>query len=839
MNKIFLTGLLLLFTSLSITSAPVTPGRAKNIAAQFLVKAAKAKGRNVAPAPSTLSLAYTGKDANGQATLYAFNRRSGEGFVVIAADDRAPEVLGYADQGTYDTASMPANMKWWLGQMEAQMAYLITHPNMTMTKPRRSATVVKPLLGETAWDQRSPYNLLCPYISYYDEDEEENVSGRAPTGCVATALAQVMYYWKYPAASTGSITYTTATAKKVISVDLNTTYDWSVMTPECDKYSDDTTKHAIAKLMFNVGAALQSDYTPNGTGAYDVDVVPTITKYFGYDKGARYVPRDYTPAADYEQMLIDEIEAGRPVPYGGVTHRQEGHFFVLDGIDADGLYHINWGWGGMENGYFLISSLHPAEQGTGGSASSDAFKYHQLFIAGMQPDHGGTAETETVWQLSYDKVGDIAGTFDRDSAVSTSVYGLMNNSSTSDTMFCKLYWTLMTPDSAVVWQSPIQSDTLGLYDGYDKISHKLSIPGNIKAGSYVLVPTYTIANDNYSKMHFMHPLAGANSCYQLTLTDKDMTWQTVGSPKISIEAITPDTLVAGQSNHITVTFNNQGGDYVGDLCMKLYVKGKRWIYPSQTTESRIVAIPGHAVTTIAFDEPLDDDLVTDDDYVLKFIGESAEEDEDGIRPDIELAVARIAVKGAEKPAVLNIENALELLNDSDGVVPSNNIVVQTTISNEGNDFNGPLTAVFYDEDEWDEAERINTPAITIPSGSTGTKFTFTFAMEKAVEGHTYKLSLYNPQSEEYMIPSERNKVTFVAGAPTSTGVAQTVADEWVSFDGSQIRCQALQISLYNIVGQRVASASGSTLSTAGLPQGNYILHATTAHGVVTKKIIIR
>ena len=192
MNKIFLTGLLLLFTSLSITSAPVTPGRAKNIAAQFLVKAAKAKGRNVAPAPATLSLAYTGMDANGQATLYAFNRRPNEGFVVIAAADRAPEVLGYADQGTYDTASMPANMKWWLGQMEAQMAYLITHPNMTMTKPRHAATVVKPLLGEIAWDQTSPYNLLCPYISYYDEDEEENVSGRAPTGCVATALAQVM-----------------------------------------------------------------------------------------------------------------------------------------------------------------------------------------------------------------------------------------------------------------------------------------------------------------------------------------------------------------------------------------------------------------------------------------------------------------------------------------------------------------------------------------------------------------------------------------------------------------------------------------------------------------------
>ncbi len=135
----------------------------------------------------------------------------------------------------------------------------------------------------------------------------------------------------------------------------------------------------------------------------------------------------------------------------------------------------------MDNGYFLISSLHPDEQGTGGSASSDAFKYHQLFIAGMQPDHGGTAET--VWQLSYDKVGDISGTFNRNKAVKTTVYGLTNISSTSDTLFCKLYWTLMTPDSAVVWQSPIMSDTLGLYDGYSKITHKISIPDSIKAGA--------------------------------------------------------------------------------------------------------------------------------------------------------------------------------------------------------------------------------------------------------------------------------------------------------------------------------------------------------------------
>lgn len=835
MKKIYLTGLLLLLTSLTITSAPVTPNRAKAIAAQYLIRAAE--GHKVAPAAKTLSLAYTGKDAKGQNTLYAFNNGRNEGFVIIAGDDRAPEILGYTDRGTYDTAIMPTNMKWWISQMEAQMEYLISHPNTTMSKPRRAAKVVEPLLGEIAWDQESPYNLYCPYITYYDEYEEEEVSGRAPTGCVATALAQVMYFWKYPNASTGSISYTTATAKQTVSADLNTSYDWSVMTPTCDKYSEDTTKSAIAKLMFNIGAALQSDYTPSGTGAYDVDVVPVITKYFGYDKGARYVPRDYTPASDYESMLISEIEAGRPVPYGGVTRRQEGHFFVLDGMDADGLYHVNWGWGGMNNGYFLISSLQPMQQGVGGSASNDAFKYHQLFIAGMQPDQGGSAET--VWNLVYNKVKIISDTFDRDSAVSTSIYGLTNISSTSDTLFCKLNWTLMTPDSTIIWQSTIKPDTLGLYDGYDKLTYKLSIPDSIKAGSYLLVPTYTTANDDYSKTRFMNVLAGANKYYSLTLTDTDMTWETEGGPKVSVEDITPDTLIGGQTNKITVTFNNQGGDYVGDVGLLFYVNGKRRVYPTQTTESRIVAIPGHTVTTLTFTEPLNDDLVTDDDYVVKFIGTSAEEDEYGIKEDIELAIGHIALKGAVKPAMLNIDDDLRIISGENGVVPSNNIVLEATISNEGNDFNGPLTAVFCEEDEWEETERIATDSIAIPAGSTGTTFTFTLAMEKAIEGHTYELSLYNPQSSEYIIPSDNNRVKFIAGKPVNTGISKTTVDKVISFDGSRILCQAQQISLYNMVGQCVASSNGTSLSTTGLPQGTYILRAKTAQGPLTKKITIR
>lgn len=537
-------------------------------------------------------------------------------------------------------------------------------------------------------------------------------------------------------------------------------------------------------------------------------------------------------------MLINEIESGRPVPYGGVTRRNEGHFFVLDGIDADGLYHVNWGWGGMDNGYFLISSLAPMEQGTGGSASNDAFKYYQLFIAGMQPDKGGS--DETVWNLSYDKLGEIDDIYDRDASVKASIYGLTNISSTYDTLYCKLNWTLMTLDSTVVWQSYIQADTLGNYDGYDKLSSKLTIPDSIENGTYLLLPTYTIANDDYSKMHYMSVLAGANKNYRLTLTDEDMTWETEGTPKISIEAITPDTLIAGQNNKISVTFNNQGGDYLGDLCINLYINGKSKSYPRQSTQDRVVAIPGHAVTTIVFNEPLKSELITDDDYVIRFIGTSTEENDYGYKEDIELASSHIPLKGAVKPAMLDICDDLEILSAVDGVVPMNNIVLKAIISNEGNDFNGHLEAVFYDEDEWEEPERVATDSINIPSECTDSTFTFTLAMEKGIVGHTYELSLYDPLTNQYITPGYYNSVTFVAGEPIVSAIAQPAADRVVRVSGDQIAVrQAQQISLFNLVGQCVATANSTKLSTAGLPKGIYILRAKTLQGDVVKNITIR
>lgn len=438
-NGLHLLWASLLMGTMTVSANPIDVAQAQSIAKKFCAEAVVKNKMRKAPANAKMKLVYKshGKKADNN-LLYAFDRGTANGFVVVAGDDRAPQILGYTDTGSFDISNMPENMRWWIQQYEQQMRYLQDNPKARLTTPKRNVNVVAPLLGEIEWNQESPYNANCPYMSYYDEDEEETVSGKAPTGCVATALAQVMRYHKWPNESKGNISYTTYTLKQNITADLNATYNWDLMLPTYTGVTaTDEQKAEVAKLMYNVGAALQSDYTPSGTGATDVDVVPTLVRYFNYDPGARYVQRDYTAVNLYEQGLINEIEAGRPVPYGGVTKKNDGHFFVLDGINEDGYYHINWGWGGLSNGYFLISSLDPDAQGVGGSTSTyTAFKYHQLYISGLQKPQEGS---KTGWNIMANDISKINDTYAKGDEINTTIYDAYNNSCSYDTLKCKLY----------------------------------------------------------------------------------------------------------------------------------------------------------------------------------------------------------------------------------------------------------------------------------------------------------------------------------------------------------------------------------------------------------------
>ena len=822
--------------TMTVSANPIDVAQAQSIAKKFCAEAVVKNKMRKAPANAKMKLVYKshGKKADNN-LLYAFDRGTANGFVVVAGDDRAPQILGYTDTGSFDISNMPENMRWWIQQYEQQMRYLQDNPKARLTTPKRNVNVVAPLLGEIEWNQESPYNANCPYMSYYDEDEEETVSGKAPTGCVATALAQVMRYHKWPNESKGNISYTTYTLKQNITADLNATYNWDLMLPTYTGVTaTDEQKAEVAKLMYNVGAALQSDYTPSGTGATDVDVVPTLVRYFNYDPGARYVQRDYTAVNLYEQGLINEIEAGRPVPYGGVTKKNDGHFFVLDGINEDGYYHINWGWGGLSNGYFLISSLDPDAQGVGGSTSTyTAFKYHQLYISGLQKPQEGS---KTGWNIMANDISKINDTYAKGDEINTTIYDAYNNSCSYDTLKCKLYWDIYDSEGTIIEKNFIKNDTLALNYGFDKLTTNFKIPADIADGEYTVKLDFTQAEDDYTEIHNVAMKAGANKYYKINVEGDEVNVSTAAGLKLSIESVTPERLKAGETSDLKVTFKNTGEDYVGDFNFFLYVNGKKNVYPNYTSPQRIVSIPANSTVTLDFKENIPSKLVTDDDYVLQFYYYTT--DEDGYTDKNNAAKTKIGVDGAAKAAALYILDDIQAVNETDSKVPMNDIQLGVNFENEGAEYNAPIIVKATSDDDWSFEDSFTTDTINVPADCNSKYVILKGALTNVEEGKTYELCIYT-NDNEFIDPSYCNGVD-VTIASNTTAINMTIVGKGIILSNNTVSAaDASQIALFDINGSLINKVNGNKLSIENVRKGCYLIRVNGENGTEVKKIIVK
>lgn len=822
--------------TMTVSANPIDVAQAQSIAKKFCAEAVVKNKMRKAPANAKMKLVYKshGKKADNN-LLYAFDRGTANGFVVVAGDDRAPQILGYTDTGSFDISNMPENMRWWIQQYEQQMRYLQDNPKARLTSPKRNVNVVAPLLGEIEWNQESPYNANCPYMSYYDEDEEKTVSGKAPTGCVATALAQVMRYHKWSNESKGNISYTTYTLKQNITADLNATYNWDLMLPTYTGVTaTDEQKAEVAKLMYNVGAALQSDYTPSGTGATDVGVVPTLVRYFNYDPGARYVQRDYTAVNLYEQGLINEIDAGRPVPYGGVTKKNEGHFFVLDGINEDGYYHINWGWGGLSNGYFLISSLDPDAQGVGGSTSTyTAFKYHQLYISGLQKPQEGS---KTGWNIMADDISKINDTYAKGDEINTTIYDAYNNSCSYDTLKCKLYWDIYDSEGTIIEKNFIKNDTLALNYGFDKLTTNFKIPADIADGEYTVKLDFTQAEDDYTEIHNVAMKAGANKYYKINVEGDEVNVSTAAGLKLSIESVTPERLKAGETSDLKVTFKNTGEDYVGDFNFYLYVNGKKNVYPNYTSPRRIVSIPANSTVTLKFEENIPEKLVTDDDYVLQFYYYTT--DEDGYTDQVKAGKTTVGVDGAAKPAALYILDDIQAVNETDGKVPMNDIQLGVNFENEGAEYNAPIIVKATSDDDWSFEDSFTTDTINVPADCNGKYVILKGALTNVEEGKTYELCIYT-NDNEFIDPSYCNGVD-VTIASNTTAINMTIVGKGIILSNNTVSAaDASQIALFDINGSLINKVNGNKLSIENVRKGCYLIRVNGENGTEVKKIIVK
>ena len=353
MKKAFILFFVLL-CSIGIYAHPIGVERAKELGLGFVNA-----NLNQACQLNDLQLVYTGMSARGETSFYVFNFDN-TGFVILSADDCYRPIVGYSDEGIFETENMSPEAAYYLnsiaeGRSQAhrtvQSAEVAVEWEMLKESgklPSRNRGKKATYLVETRWNQSDPYNYFCPHAS-------GGPGGKAYAGCVATAMSQVMKYWNHPLKGSGSHSYNYE--GETLSANFGeTTYDWDNMPLTITNSSPQEKIDAVAYFMYHCGVAVDMMYSGSGSGAYSEDVPDAVLMYFGYSNKARLRKRDSYSLEEWQALLKDTFDQGWPVYYSG-NSSSAGHAFVCDGYDDNDLFHFNWGWGGSSNGWFVVDEI--------------------------------------------------------------------------------------------------------------------------------------------------------------------------------------------------------------------------------------------------------------------------------------------------------------------------------------------------------------------------------------------------------------------------------------------------------------------------------------------------
>ena len=402
MKKLFFLATLLMAV-MQASAADVNLTAAQATALRYLQTTAKGKVFAGQPVQN-LKLLYTEPNSTqvNKAVYYIFN--SDQGFVIVSGDDRAHQILAHGDR-PLDLKRMPDNMKYWLSTYKKQLEYLQANPGLVVELPsfknNLRAGKVEPMLT-AEWDQDAPYYNHCPMYN----------GSYCLTGCPATSLSMVFYYWKFPTDPTPEVEgYTNESYGFEVTALPSITFDWDNM---LDKYTGSYTPaqaDAVAWLMRYIGQEEHMDYTPSASGAMGADILRAV-KFFGYDEEMaklefKTVTDDYGEIIEqyyndeeWAAMLQNEMYEGRPVVYCAYDYDSwwgwSGHAFNVDGYNpTDNTYHVNWGWSGDGNGDFVLNAF---------SSGGYTFNIEQQMIMGIQPPTQGPAIKVNRSKLDMDAI---------------------------------------------------------------------------------------------------------------------------------------------------------------------------------------------------------------------------------------------------------------------------------------------------------------------------------------------------------------------------------------------------------------------------------------------------
>ena len=489
--------LILLCSVSALFARPLSEREARHLAEQFFHQVAYAH-KVLAPAQQPLSLVSAPIRQSAGVELrtlsgdkaryyYIYNRGSNAGFVIIAGDDELTPYIGYATTGQVLEQDMPEQLRAFLKACQERIDELTSSVGLrsSLRPTPRTATEpaqIAPLLGNIQWNQSAPWNNQTP-----TDSQGEHM----PVGCVATAYTQVMRYHQWPTQGEGSFSYTEeGNSGRSHTVDFaSTTYDWAHMPERYNDPSSATSEEtqALSTLAYHAGVAVEMMYAPSGSGSYTPLVARALADHFRYDKRVSFKSRSNYTQSSWEQMLRAELIAARPVVYSG-TGSGGGHAFVCDGYDMEGLFHINWGWGGMSDGYFNLNYLVPSDLGIGGGAGG-GFSLGQGAVVGIKPDKTGSSQRQesslvTTWRFGMTFT---EGTLD---ASAEYTVGLTTDATPYDGSVTYGVTKVGTTDTLYLDQYARNARIDGLYQGFSIDPEELQLSNHIGVGTWDIFLAY-------------------------------------------------------------------------------------------------------------------------------------------------------------------------------------------------------------------------------------------------------------------------------------------------------------------------------------------------------------
>lgn len=548
MRKLFILVAATLLTA-QLSADPISRQTAQFTAREYLAS----KGVTITSPDVAFKAPRKGVAGDTSAYYYVIDAGNENGYVIVSGDNRTEEILGYVDHGHFDINEIPENMKSFLQQYADQIKALDDN-NVTAipssNKIRRISQTHHSVatLMSTRWNQGSPYNDNCPI--HYNSDGS---SGSSASGCVATALSQVMNYYKYPDITKASIpsltnNYSTPSGNKSVtakSVPKGTAIDWDNM---CDTYSGGETyeqKQAVANLMLYVGQSVGMGYGASSGAGFGDNVVTAFTKYFGYDDQLTMQWRDRYTIDGWFNLIYDEVAAGHPVAMSG-SSSGGAHAFVVDGFDGENLFHLNWGWGGGSDGYFLISVLNPGDNsGTGASSSSDGYSMGTNALIGVRYPDSEKVEQKTALTVNDIKVSGtaIGGNYiNWTGQMGTFKCGIVRETEEGT------YLPVGTTETA----TNLSPNTY-LYYKFD-MKNRIKVPGRYKLSPATRISTHRIWVPQLN-MHSEYILAEVDEDGNMTLT--------YHHPNTELKVDNMDFMgskVVGQQQDVKVSFSNSGED---------------------------------------------------------------------------------------------------------------------------------------------------------------------------------------------------------------------------------------------------------------------------------------